>query len=77
MFAIIYDYFCCRLSSFKTTLCRAFQENRTQALSLPKLKEFVNKDNLTPYTQGEIDAAIEKMTDENQVMMADGIVFLI
>lgn len=66
-----------RLSSFKTTLCRAFQENRTQALSLSRVKEFVNKDNATPYSQGEISAAIEKMSDDNQVMMADGIVFLI
>ncbi|KAL1512773.1 hypothetical protein ABEB36_002305 [Hypothenemus hampei] len=66
-----------RLSSFKTSLNKAFQENRTQALSLVKVKEFVNKDNNTPYSQGEIEAAIEKMSDENQVMMADGIIFII
>ncbi|CAG9761851.1 unnamed protein product [Ceutorhynchus assimilis] len=66
-----------RLKSFKTALCKAFQENRTQALALVKVKEFVNKNNASPYSQGEIAAAIEKMGDENQVMMADGIIFLI
>ncbi|XP_050300604.1 DNA replication licensing factor Mcm3 [Anthonomus grandis grandis] len=66
-----------RLSTFKTSLCKAFQENRTQALSLTRIKDFVNKDNSSPYSQGEISAAIEKMSDDNQVMMADGIVFLI
>ncbi|XP_019758103.1 DNA replication licensing factor Mcm3 isoform X1 [Dendroctonus ponderosae] len=66
-----------RLSSFKASLNRAFQESRTQSLSLVKVKEFINKDNSTPYSQGEIEAAIEKMSDENQVMMADGIIFII
>ncbi|KAF7268434.1 hypothetical protein GWI33_018443 [Rhynchophorus ferrugineus] len=66
-----------RLSSFKTSLSKAFQENRTQALNLAKVREFVNQDNSNPYTQGEISAAIDRMSDDNQVMLADGIVFLI
>ncbi|XP_066245196.1 DNA replication licensing factor Mcm3 isoform X2 [Euwallacea similis] len=66
-----------RLATFRTLLNRAFQENRTQALSLVRVEEFVNKENSTPYTQGEIKAAIEKMSEENQVMMADGILFII
>lgn len=66
-----------RLSSFKTALNRAFQESRTQSLSLVKVTEFVNKDSSSPYSPGEITAAIEKMSDENQVMMADGIIFII
>ncbi|CAH0552759.1 unnamed protein product [Brassicogethes aeneus] len=66
-----------RLSSFKSSLQKAFRENRTQSLSLAKVKDFVNTSSASPFSQGEISAAIEKMTEDNQVMMADGIVFLI
>ncbi|KAJ8950687.1 hypothetical protein NQ318_012767 [Aromia moschata] len=66
-----------RFSAFKSSLQRAFRENRAQSLSLIRIREFVNTDNSSPYTQGEINTAIERMTDDNQVMSADGIVFLI
>ncbi|KAG5886368.1 hypothetical protein JTB14_034902 [Gonioctena quinquepunctata] len=66
-----------RLSSFKSGLQRAFRDNRAQSLSLNRIREFVNVDNSSPFTQNEINAAILTMTDDNQVMLADGIVFLI
>uniref|UniRef100_A0A6P7FY64 DNA replication licensing factor MCM3 n=1 Tax=Diabrotica virgifera virgifera TaxID=50390 RepID=A0A6P7FY64_DIAVI len=66
-----------RLTTFKSSLQKAFRESRTQSLSLRRVREFINSDNPTPYTQNEISAAIERMTDDNQVMLADGFVFLI
>jgi DNA replication licensing factor MCM3 len=66
-----------RLTQFKTSLQRAFRDNRAQSLSLVRVRDSVNTDNVEPFTQGEIRAAIDQMTEENQVMMADGIVFLI
>ncbi|XP_072385638.1 DNA replication licensing factor Mcm3 [Diabrotica undecimpunctata] len=66
-----------RLTTFKSSLQKAFRENRTQSLSLSRIREFINSDNPTPYTQNEISAAIERMTDDNQVMLSDGFVFLI
>jgi DNA replication licensing factor MCM3 len=66
-----------RLTQFKTSLQRAFRDNRAQSLSLVRVRDSVNTDNVEPFTQGEIHAAIDQMTEENQVMMADGIVFLI
>lgn len=66
-----------RLSLFKSGLQRTFRESRTQSLTLTRIRESVNSDNASPFTQGEINAAIERMTEDNQVMMADGIVFLI
>ncbi|XP_057658860.1 zygotic DNA replication licensing factor mcm3 [Diorhabda carinulata] len=66
-----------RFSTFKNGLYKAFRENASQSLGLNTIKTFVNSNNPQPYTQGEIDAAIEKMTDDNQVMLADGIVFLV
>nr|CAH7744892.1 unnamed protein product [Callosobruchus chinensis] len=66
-----------RLSTFKGSLYRAFRENRSQSLSIPRIRQLVNTDNATPYTQGEMTAAFNRMTDDNQVMVADGNVFLI
>lgn len=66
-----------RLSTFKNGLYKAFKENASQALALNTIKTFVNSNNASPYTQGEIDAAIERMTDDNQVMLTDGTVFLV
>lgn len=62
---------------FKDSLQRAFRENRSQSLSVVRIREFINRNNPSPFTSGEIDAAIEQMTNDNQVMMSDQIVFLI
>lgn len=66
-----------RLAVFKTGLQRAFRDTRTQSLSMTRIKEFVNSNNSTPFSMGEINSAVEQMTNDNQVMLADGIVFLI
>lgn len=66
-----------KLKVFKTTLNKAFRDNRTQSLSLERVTEFLEKEAAERFSCGEILAAIKQMTDDNQVMMADGIVFLI
>lgn len=67
-----------KLKVFKTNLNKAFRGARTQSLPLDKIKEFLDKEATTEhFSMGEINAAIRMMTDDNQVMMADGIVFLI
>lgn len=66
-----------RLTQFRSSLHRAFRDNRAQSLSLARIRDCVNCDNTAPFTQGEIQDAIHQMTEANQVMLADGIVFLI
>ncbi|EFA12381.1 DNA replication licensing factor Mcm3 [Tribolium castaneum] len=66
-----------RLTQFRSSLDRAFRDNRAQSLSLARIRDSVNTDNIAPFSQGEIRAAIDQMTEANQVMLADGIVFLI
>ncbi|KAL3283583.1 hypothetical protein HHI36_006721 [Cryptolaemus montrouzieri] len=66
-----------RLSIFKTSLHKTFKENRAQSLPLSRIKESINSDPSTSFSTGEILGAIERMTADNQVMMSDGIVFLI
>lgn len=55
-----------------------FRTERAQSLSLTRVVEFANgeqQDN--PYTGGEVAAAVERLSEANQIMVADGIVFLI
>lgn len=62
---------------FKTLLNRLFTEQHAQSLPVERIREFVNSQQRTEFSDGEMKAAIEKMTDENQIMEADGQVFLI
>ncbi|XP_043463067.1 DNA replication licensing factor Mcm3 [Leptopilina heterotoma] len=66
-----------RLQVFKTLLNRLFTEQHAQALPVDTIREFVNSKQSIEFTQGEFKAAIDKMTNENQIMEADGQVFLI
>lgn len=67
-----------RLEIFKSCVNKAFREARGQSLSLAKITEIVNSENANDqFSDGEIHSAVERMTDDNQIMVADGIVFLI
>lgn len=66
-----------RLTLFKQKLNQAFRQERDQTLFVEKLTEAINQNIDEPFTQGEINAAIEHMSEANQIMVADGIVFLI
>ncbi|XP_057338757.1 DNA replication licensing factor Mcm3 [Microplitis mediator] len=66
-----------RLQSFQSLLHKLFQQQRSQTLALDKVKEFVNKNHTPEFTAGEIKAALHKMTENNQIMLADDQVFLI
>lgn len=67
-----------RLVIFRTGVHKAFRDARSESLSFEKIKEFVNKENENEiFSQGEIDSAVVRMTDDNQIMVADGIVFLV
>merc|ERR1712136_569478 len=71
-----------KLKVFKTRLLKMFQAERAQTLSLETVKQKSNvpvdgeKDPVT-LAPGEISAALEKMMNENQIMTADDMVFLI
>lgn len=66
-----------RFAVFKSSLQKIFREARTASLAVARIKQTLNAEHSTPFTDGEIKAAIEKMEEENQVMVSDGIVFLI
>ncbi|XP_063827682.1 DNA replication licensing factor Mcm3 [Ostrinia nubilalis] len=67
-----------RLSQFKTALQQLFRDERANSLPLDRITAHVNEAYAhETFSEGEIHAALDKMTQDNQVMMADDIVFLI
>jgi DNA replication licensing factor MCM3 len=67
-----------RLGVFKKGLQTAFRESRDSSLPLSKIVEFVNQNSGDEtFSQGEIASALDRMTNDNQIMVADEIVFLI
>lgn len=66
-----------RLGVFKNSLQKMFREAREQSLPLARITAAVNKNNDEAFSKGEIEAAVSRMTEDNQIMLADDIVFLI
>lgn len=68
-----------RLKAFKGGLTSYLREKRSQSVSLPLLKAFINEGvaRLEPFSDAELKSAIDVMTKANQVMLADDILFLI
>ncbi|CAH2040167.1 unnamed protein product, partial [Iphiclides podalirius] len=67
-----------RLTQFKSALQQLFREERANSLPLERITSYVNeKCSQQTFDSGEVQAALERMTQDNQVMMADDIVFLI
>ncbi|EEC19578.1 DNA replication licensing factor, putative, partial [Ixodes scapularis] len=67
-----------RMTKFRGLLGKLFKDTHTQSQPVPSIIDFLAKEEQTePFTQEEIDVAIQRMMDENQVMLSDEIVFLI
>ncbi|XP_075221600.1 minichromosome maintenance 3 [Lycorma delicatula] len=67
-----------RFQSFKTSIANLFRSERTETLTYFRAMEFVNAENsVNPFTEGEAAAAIHRMSEANQIMYADGMLFLI
>lgn len=65
-----------RLKVFRTLLHKLFQQQRAQSLSLSTVREYINTQQSQEFTSSEITAAINKMSDANQIMAADDNIFL-
>ncbi|KAM4772018.1 DNA replication licensing factor MCM3 [Rhinophrynus dorsalis] len=66
-----------RLKTFKSALLDAFKSAHAQSIAMQALMEAINKNNDSPFSQGEVKAALELMEEANHVMVSDNIVFLI
>ncbi|XP_046820388.1 DNA replication licensing factor Mcm3 [Vespa crabro] len=66
-----------RLKVFRSLLHKLFQEQRVQSLPLSRVRNYLDTQHTPNFTPSEITAAINKMTDDNQIMSADDNIFLI
>ncbi|KAM6181251.1 DNA replication licensing factor MCM3 isoform 2-T2 [Erethizon dorsatum] len=66
-----------RLKAFKVALLNVFRDAHAQSVGLTHLTESINRDKEEPFSEEEVQAALDKMQDDNQVMLSEGIVFLI
>lgn len=66
-----------RLKSFRASLFNLFKSEHAQSVSLEKVRKQMDKEHPGDFSEDDIFAAIEKMMDSNQVMLADDVVFLI
>ncbi|KAM4632810.1 DNA replication licensing factor MCM3 [Polymixia lowei] len=66
-----------RLKDFKSSLFAVFQSAHAQSVGMKTLMADINKEREAPFTDTEVRAALSRMQDDNQVMVADDIVFLI
>ncbi|CAN9507796.1 unnamed protein product [Ophioblennius macclurei] len=66
-----------RLKEFKSSLFAVFQSAHAQSVKMAALMDDVNKERQERFSEAEVRAALARMQDDNQVMVADDIVFLI
>ncbi|XP_024147519.1 DNA replication licensing factor MCM3 [Oryzias melastigma] len=66
-----------RLKEFKSSLFAVFQSAHAQSIKMEALMDGINKEGGAVFTDTEVRSALARMQDDNQVMVADNIVFLI
>ncbi|XP_068609775.1 DNA replication licensing factor MCM3 [Brachionichthys hirsutus] len=66
-----------RLKEFKSSLFEVFQSAHAQSVKMKSLMDDVNKAREDRFTEAEVRSALARMQDDNQIMVADDIIFLI
>lgn len=67
-----------RFNVFKKSLTQLFRESRAQSIAMTRFNEALDTEHKSnPFKKSEITAAFSRMTEANQIMVADDIIFLI
>ncbi|KAM6992634.1 DNA replication licensing factor MCM3 [Tautogolabrus adspersus] len=66
-----------RLKEFKSSLFAVFQSAHAQSVKMKTLMDDINKALQNRFTEPEVRSALARMQEDNQVMVADDIIFLI
>jgi len=67
-----------RLATFSTAVSRMFQQAYSQSVPMETLNTYLTQHYPSqPFSPEEVDVALEKLSDQNKVMVADGLIFLI
>jgi DNA replication licensing factor MCM3 len=60
------------------TASSCFQDKNVQWLDMSHLIQYINNEHSAePFSKEEISCAIQRMTDDNQIMVSEDMVFLI
>ena len=63
---------------FRSSLYQLYKRERAQSVQLQQIKDYMAAEHKTQvFSEDEIMAAIDKMMDDNQVMLSDNIVFMV
>lgn len=65
------------MAEFKKLVAAVFQEFNVQSIMKASLVNEVNSRSSKKFTDFEVTDALSKMSDDNQVLVVDGTVFLI
>jgi len=65
-----------RMKDFKSMLFKLFHKERTQALPMSTITDYIKNEN-AKFNDNEIKASLNMMQDDNQIMISDDTVFLI
>ncbi|KAK2162609.1 hypothetical protein LSH36_95g04000 [Paralvinella palmiformis] len=67
-----------RLKTFKASLFHLFKKEHCQSLSINSVRTHVNEENKDePFSDDEMFGALDRMMDDNQVMLSEDTIFLI
>ncbi|TRY99824.1 hypothetical protein DNTS_014884 [Danionella cerebrum] len=66
-----------RLKEFKGALLEVFRSSHAQSVGMNTLMDGIKKSCPSAFSESEVRAALTRMQDDNQVMVADDIIFLI
>ncbi|KAL6486216.1 hypothetical protein MHYP_G00056080 [Metynnis hypsauchen] len=66
-----------RMKVFKAALLKAFKVTRSQSVAVAELLTHINKGQSEEFDQQEVNLLLERMQDDNQVMLSEDVVFLI
>lgn len=66
-----------RLTFFRRKVSQAFIDSRQQQISVKRLTKLVNAMDKERFSENEIVAALNEMSEANQIMVSEGFVFLI
>lgn len=65
------------MAQFRSLVHKAFSDEHSQSLTVDQIESYVNSGLSQMFSSQEIEVALDQMQEANQVMVSEGMVFLI
>ena len=65
------------MAQFRSLVHKAFSDEHSQSLTVDQIESYVNSGLSQLFSSQEIEIALDQMQEANQVMVSEGMVFLI